>query len=134
MSKMSGATMLRSVLLVGAGGFIGSVFRYLVQITAARIFPVSFPVGTFLVNILGCFIIGVVIALGDKGNILTSDLRLFLAVGLCGGFTTFSAFSADNLLLLKDGTMGLLLLNVFASVLLGLLAVYGGIIIIRSLL
>jgi fluoride exporter len=125
--------MFRTILIVGLGGFIGSVLRYLGQLAAGKIFPPSFPMGTFLVNLLGCFIIGIVFAMSEKGNLLTADMRLFLAVGFCGGFTTFSTFASDNLMLLKDNSIGLLLFNVLGSVVLGILAVYLGIVFIRSI-
>jgi CrcB protein len=103
------------------------------QQLAGKLFPLSFPVGTFIINVLGCFIIGIVYALSEKGNLITADMRLFLTVGFCGGFTTFSTFSSDNLMLLKDGSIGLMLLNSVGSVFLGLLAVYLGIVLVRAL-
>lgn len=123
--------MLRNILIVGIGGFLGSIARYLSQIAAGKIFTSGFPFGIFLVNIIGCLLIGIVYALTEKGNLLTSEMRLFLAVGFCGGFTTFSTFSYDNLMLLKDNSIGLLLINTFGSVAFGLLAVYAGIVLIR---
>jgi fluoride exporter len=125
--------MFRTILIVGIGGFIGSVLRYLGQLAAGKIFSPSFPMGTFLINILGCFFIGIVFAMSEKGNLLTAEMRLFLAVGFCGGFTTFSTFASDNLMMLKDNSVGLLLLNVLGSVVLGILAVYLGIVFIRSI-
>jgi len=94
----------------------------------------TFPLGTFLINILGSFIIGVVYGLVDKGNIMGPEWRLFLAVGLCGGFTTFSTFSADTLNLIKDNSFVQMLLYTGGSVLFGLLAVYFGIILARTIL
>jgi fluoride exporter len=126
--------MFRTILIVGVGGFIGSILRYLGQLAAGKIFSPSFPMGTFLVNLLGCFIIGSVFAMSEKGNLLTAEMRLFLAVGFCGGFTTFSTFAADNLMLLKDNSIGLLMLNVLSSVVLGIFAVYLGIVVIRSII
>lgn len=126
--------MLRTILIIGAGGFLGSVLRYLGQLAAGKLFPLSFPIGTFIINVLGCFIIGAVYALSEKGNLMTAEMRMFLTVGFCGGFTTFSTFSYDNLMLLKDNSMVFLLLNVLGSVLLGVLAVYGGIVLIRSII
>ncbi len=125
--------MLRTILIVGAGGFLGSVSRYLGQLAAGKIFPPSFPIGTFMINVLGSLIIGMVYALSEKGNLLTADMRLFLAVGFCGGFTTFSTFANDNLTMLRDGSIGLLLMNVIGSVILGILAVYLGIVLVRAI-
>lgn len=126
--------MFRSILVVGVGGFIGSVARYLSQFFVDKLFHTSFPLGTFLVNIMGSLIIGMVYALAEKGNYLNSEWRLFLAVGICGGFTTFSSFAYNNLTLLKDHATGQFLFNVFGSITLGVFAVYLGIIIIRAIL
>ena len=126
--------MLRSILVVGAGGFIGSVSRYLSQLFVEKLFHTTFPLGTFVVNILGSLVIGMVYALAERGNYLNTEWRLFLAVGICGGFTTFSSFAYNNLTLLKDHATGQFLFNVFGSITLGVFAVYLGIIIIRAIL
>ena len=125
--------MLRNILVVGAGGFVGSVSRYLSQLFVEKLFHTTFPLGTFVVNILGSFIIGAVYALAEKGNYLNAEWRLFLAVGICGGFTTFSSFAYNNLTLLKDQLTGLFLLNVLGSITIGVFAVYLGIILIRTI-
>ncbi len=125
--------MLRNLLIVGTGGLIGTVMRYLVQVHIEKLMGSTFPMGTFLINILGSFIIGVVYGLVDKGNLIGPEWRLFLAVGLCGGFTTFSTFSADTLNLLKDNSFIQMLSYTGGSVLFGLLAVYFGIILARTI-
>ena len=125
--------MIRTILIVGSGGFIGSVMRYLSQVLVEKLFHSTFPWGTFFVNILGSLIIGMVYELAEKGNYLNAEWRLFLAVGVCGGFTTFSAFTYNNLMLIKDQSTALLLFNVFGSIVLGVLAVYLGIIFIRTI-
>lgn len=125
--------MLRNLLIVGTGGLIGTVMRYLVQVHIEKLLGSTFPMGTFLINILGSFIIGVVYGLVDKGNLIGPEWRLFLAVGLCGGFTTFSTFSADTLNLLKDNSFIQMLSYTGGSVLFGLLAVYFGIILARTI-
>ncbi len=126
--------MLKNILLVGAGGFVGSVGRYMGQLAVERFVSTTFPIGTFVVNMLGCFIIGIVFALSEKGNLLSPEGRLLLAVGICGGFTTFSSFAYNNLNLLKDSSLIYLLLNVFGSVCMGIVAVYLGILLMRSIL
>jgi fluoride exporter len=126
--------MIRTILIIGAGGFLGSVLRYLGQLAAGKFFTLSFPIGTFVINVLGCFIIGLAYALSEKGNLMTAEMRMFLTVGFCGGFTTFSSFAYDNLMMIKDHSMVFLLVNVMGSVLLGILAVYGGIVLIRSII
>ena len=126
--------MLRTLLIVGTGGFIGSVMRYLVQLFVERDMSSTFPWGTFVANIAGSFIIGVVFALAQKGNLLSAEWRLFLAVGICGGFTTFSSFAYNNLTMLKEGVYGQFFLNVGGSLFFGLLAVYLGMIVVRAIL
>ncbi|MPQ45818.1 fluoride efflux transporter CrcB [Marinifilum sp. N1E240] len=118
--------MLRTLLIIGMGGFFGSVSRYLLGQGLHRIFDTIFPIGTMTVNILGSFIIGVVYSLAERDNLINPEMRMFLAVGFCGGFTTFSSFAFDKLNLLKDS--GFLYLSVYlaGSVFLGLLAVYLG--------
>lgn len=125
--------MLRNILIVGTGGFIGSVMRYLVQIFVEKGMVSTFPWGTFVANIAGSFIIGIVFALAEKGNFMSSEWRIFLAVGVCGGFTTFSSFAYNNLNLLKDQSYGQLLWNVGGSLFFGILAVYLGIILVRAI-
>lgn len=123
--------MLRTILLVGSGGFIGSVMRYLVQYYIEKSLTSTFPWGTFIANIAGSLIIGIVFALAEKGNLMSAEWRIFLAVGICGGFTTFSAFAYNNFTMLNEKAWGSLFLNVGGNLFLGILAVYVGIILIR---
>lgn len=125
--------MLRTILIVGAGGFIGSVMRYLVQIFIEKDLSTTFPWGTFVANITGSLIIGIVFGLAEKGDLLSSEWRMFLAVGICGGFTTFSSFAYNNLMMIKEQSFGQLLWNVGGSLFFGILAVYIGIIIVRMI-
>lgn len=118
--------MLRTLLLIGMGGFLGSVSRYLIGQGLHRIFDTIFPIGTMTVNIVGCFIIGVVYSLAERDNLISPEIRMFLAVGFCGGFTTFSSFAFDKLNLLKDSGFLYLTMYLGGSVFLGLLAVYLG--------
>ncbi|WP_346857581.1 fluoride efflux transporter CrcB [uncultured Draconibacterium sp.] len=126
--------MLRTIFIVGAGGFIGSVMRYLVQIFVEKGMSTTFPWGTFIANMAGSFIIGIVFALAQKGNLLSSEWRMFLAVGVCGGFTTFSSFAYNNLTMLKEQSYGQFIFNVGGSLFFGLLAVYLGMILVRAIL
>ncbi|MDE5418124.1 fluoride efflux transporter CrcB [Labilibaculum sp. DW002] len=118
--------MLRTMLLIGLGGFLGSVSRYLVGQGLHRLFDTIFPIGTMTVNIVGSFIIGVIYSLAERDNLVSPEMRMFLTVGFCGGFTTFSSFAFDNLNLLKDSGFLYLSIYVGGSVFLGLLAVYFG--------
>jgi fluoride exporter len=126
--------MWRTILIVGTGGFLGSVFRFLIQIVMAKGGGSTFPFATFVVNITGCFLIGIIYAISEKGNLMSPEWRMFLTVGFCGGFTTFSTFALDNLNLLKGNSAGYLLLNAGGSILLGVAAVYLGIVLIRLIL
>ena len=118
--------MLKHLLLIGTGGFIGSVARYLVSRLNNRIDWLSVPIGTLTVNVLGSLLIGFLIGISEKSPILTVEWRMFLMVGLCGGFTTFSSFSGENLMLMRNGQFFTLFLYTGLSILLGFTAVYLG--------
>ena len=93
---------MRILLLIGTGSFIGGVLRYLLSQFIQTKFLSAFPFGTLGVNIIGCFTIGLVFALSERTN-MSPEMRLFLATGICGGFTTFSAFSNETFSLMRDG-------------------------------
>lgn len=123
--------LIRDILLVGGGGFIGSIFRYalgsLVTATAgAGTASHRFPVGTLLVNVLGCLAMGLLGAIGQQASPWSTGTRLFLFTGVLGGFTTFSAFGYETFELARTGNMSLALLNVAAQLLLGMAAVVVG--------
>ena len=122
--------MTKALICIFLGGGTGSVLRYCVQLALhERIVPYNFPWATFTVNIVGSFLIGMFYALSARFN-LPTDIRLLLTTGLCGGFTTFSTFSNDSLILLKQGLHGLFLLYVVLSVTLGVAAaLLGGVLI-----
>ena len=112
---------MKAILIIGTGGFIGSVLRYLLSAVIHNKFISAFPYGTLSVNIIGCFVIGLILALAEKGNI-NADYRIFLVTGMCGGFTTFSAFSAETLGLFRTGETIQGFVYIAASVVLGVLA------------
>ena len=117
--------MLKELLLVGSGSFIGGVLRYLLSLLI-KFDGTHFPYATFLVNIIGCFIIGIIYAISIKNNILYNHTILFLTVGLCGGLTTFSTFSKESLQLVQNGFIGLSILYIILSVILGITAAFLG--------
>ena len=125
--------MLRLLLIVGSGGFIGSVARYLAHIYIHKYYPSSFPLATFTINIIGCLLIGIIYALSEKGNIMSADVRMFLAVGICGGFTTFSTFSYEILQLLKAKEVIIASAYIALSVFVGVLAAYLGAAIVKAI-
>lgn len=112
-------------LIVGAGGFVGAVCRYLIGLIPLREGTV-FPFKTFIVNIIGCFIIGIIAALAAKSNTLSPRIVLFLKVGICGGFTTFSSFALESSDLIKSGNTVVALLYIILSITLGVIAVFAG--------
>jgi len=118
--------MLKKILLIGFGGFIGSVARYFVSKLNLSIDIYSVPAGTLLANVAGCYIIGLLTGIADKSIILSLEWRLFLMVGLCGGFTTFSSFANENLMLMHSGQSISILLYTGLSIFLGFLSVYLG--------
>ncbi|SMO55337.1 fluoride efflux transporter CrcB [Fodinibius sediminis] len=117
--------MLQSILVVGIGGFAGSVLRYLISHTMKSSWPTIYPLGTFIVNLVGSLLIGVIIAATLTEN-LSQQSRLLLATGFCGGFTTFSSFSFEFFSLLQNGHAGYAFLYAIGSLLLGLLFVWLG--------
>ncbi|MCC7117140.1 MAG: fluoride efflux transporter CrcB [Anaerolineales bacterium] len=116
---------MTNILLVGAGGFIGSVLRYLLG-GYVQGFAKAFPLGTLTVNVIGCFVIGLLAQLGEKYGAFSDESRLFLVLGVLGGFTTFSSFGNDTVNLFRQGFSTNAFLNVGANVILGLLAVWLG--------
>lgn len=109
-------------LLVGLGGFCGAVLRYLISLIPIKN-PESFPINTFIINIVGAFAIGCIAFAVSKNESFDPKLLLFLKVGICGGFTTFSTFSLETAQLLKGGSVATALIYVLASVVLSVLAV-----------
>ncbi len=116
---------MKQAFLVFLGGGLGSVLRYLISRPLNPLFQ-NFFMGTFLVNIIGCLLIGFVLGLTAKGNFLSSNSTLFLATGFCGGFTTFSAFAFEKHHLLRNGEFFNFALYMLSSVGVGILAVVLG--------
>lgn len=112
-------------IVAGAGGFIGAVCRYLIGMIPLKE-GCTFPIKTLIINIAGSFLIGIVAALAMKTESLDSRIVLFLKVGICGGFTTFSSFALETADLMKDGKMQLAVIYTVLSVTLGVLAVFAG--------
>lgn len=114
--------MIKNILLVGLGGAIGSIARYVSQYWITFYYPHRFPWATLTVNIVGCFLIGLFWGLSFKSFDNNESWKLFLMTGLCGGFTTFSAFTLESIGLIKENRLTDFLLYVIGSVLIGLLA------------
>ena len=119
--------MASQIILVGIGGFIGSVFRFLLSGFVHRLVPLSeFPFGTLAVNIVGCLLIGLLNGVAESRQAIGPELRLFLMIGMLGGFTTFSAFGSETLVLIRDAEVFRAIGNIFLQVFFGLVAVWLG--------
>lgn len=122
-------------LAVGAGGFLGSILRYLISSIPLTLIPFEikygFPLKTFLINIIGCFAIGLIVALIAKNHELSPNMILFLKVGVCGGFTTFSTFALEISDLMAEGNIWSAVLYAVLSMVLGVGAVFLGMLAVR---
>ncbi|NJM35595.1 MAG: fluoride efflux transporter CrcB [Rhodomicrobium sp.] len=123
---------MKLVLLAAAGGAFGSAARYLVNLASGALFGIGFPWGTIIVNIAGSFLMGLVIALGALKFSISNEMRVLIATGFLGGFTTFSAFSVDFALLVERKAYGLAGLYLAGSVSLSILALFAAIILVRA--
>ncbi len=121
---------MKIILAVAIGSCIGGISRYLLSQLIQSKFLFSFPFGTLGVNIIGCLLIGMVFGISEK-NLLVVEWRMFLITGLLGGFTTFSAFSMETILLIRNGQYALALTYIGASVIVGLLATFMGLSLIK---
>ncbi len=117
---------IKNILLVFAGSAVGGTARYAVGLFVQSKNNVNFPLGTAVINVLGCFLIGMVYAIAARNAQSSSEIKLLLATGFCGGFTTFSAFALENLELFKSGQYLTALTYIILSVVLGILAVFLG--------
>jgi CrcB protein len=120
------------ILLIGLGGALGSILRYITaQLVAERIARFPAVYGTFAVNIVGSLLIGIIYGLSERYQWLTPNLRFLLATGFCGGFTTFSAFAFDNVQLIQNGNYGVSIAYIVLSVVFCLAAAFAGFLIAR---
>lgn len=118
--------MIRTLFYIGIGSCTGGISRYLLSKYVQNMTSSGFPIGTFMVNIIGCFIIGLLYGLFDCGNLMNTNLKLFLTVGFCGGFTTFSTFMGDNFQLIKAGNFFYCSVYMAASIICGYLFLFLG--------
>ena len=123
--------MWKLMLMAGLGGFVGTCCRYLINRTFLVIWRAPFPLATFTINVIGCFLFGLIMAILSKNGMISSRLNALLITGFCGGFTTFSTFSFETFTLAGNGEISTSLFYVIASVVAGFLAVWLGMFIAR---
>ncbi|MEN8248601.1 MAG: fluoride efflux transporter CrcB [Bacteroidota bacterium] len=123
---------MKEILIVGIGGFAGSVSRYLLQNIIVGRFITIFPLGTFAINLIGSFAIGLIFGIAERYEWMNQEWRLFLAIGFCGSFTTFSTFAFDNLQLIKDGNYQQLVWYTVLSFILGVALAAVGYILVKN--
>ena len=123
--------MTINIICVGCGGFFVAISRYIISIYTSKQFLFKIPLGTLIVNVLGGFLIGLIMELTIKNNFISPQLKLFLTTGIMGGLTTFSTFSYETIVLMKEGNILLAILNILLNLILSLLGVVLGNIVIK---
>lgn len=122
---------MKAVLMIAAGSALGGVARYGLQLLMFKLYSGPFPLGIFLVNLTGCFLIGLFFSLAERAGAISQEAKLFLITGFCGGFTTFSTFSVDGLFLFRRGEIFYFILYTAGSVIAGLLMTWLGMQVIK---
>lgn len=125
--------MLKTLLFIGAGSFAGGIARFLLSRFVQNQAASGFPWGTLVVNVAGCLAIGLLYGLFERGNLMNGDLRLFLTVGFCGGFTTFSTFIHENYALIGEQNFLHFAGYALLSFALGLLAAHLGHLLVKAI-
>ncbi|GAB5428807.1 MAG: fluoride efflux transporter CrcB [Devosia indica] len=124
---------MQAVLLVGAGGALGAMARYGVSVAVGRLWPMSFPLGTLAVNVIGSTVMGLLIGiLARTTPQMSNEIRLFIAIGILGGFTTFSSFSLDTITLIERGALTQAMVYIALSVVICLAGLYLGLLVTRG--
>lgn len=124
---------MKTIFYIALGGALGSVLRYLTTIVMNKYIQTTFPYATFVTNIFGCLLIGLFFGYLEKQNAVSQDLKFFLITGLCGGYTTFSAFSIENVQLLQSNQIFIAFMYISFSIFLGLTATLAGLSIAKGL-
>jgi CrcB protein len=124
---------MQKTILIGLAGLVGTLVRYWLSGVVARQYGETFPWGTMVVNLIGCFLAGAIFYISEERFLLSPTLRTIILIGFLGGFTTFSSYGLQTFSLLRDGEFGLASLNIAASNVLGLLMVWTGYVLCRAL-
>jgi len=124
--------MWNSLILIFIGGGLGSVLRFIIGHYVSKKVESGIPWGTLIVNILGSFLLGAIIGYVDKMNWTSSQYIVFFTIGFCGGFTTFSTFSIENAMLIKNGDWVLFLSYTLLSIIIGILTAFGGFLLLKG--
>jgi len=118
--------MIKNILFIGFGSFLGGISRYGISLFFKNSSNTNFPISTFLVNLIGCLILGIILGFFEKTSHTTNSLFLFLTIGFCGGFTTFSTLAIENYHLIKNGQLIAFATYTSLSIFLGILLIYFG--------
>src|SRR4026208_2503478 len=124
---------MSKLLLIGLAGFIGTLSRYWMSGVIAKRYGETFPMGTLVVNLVGCFLVGLLFYLLQERFLVNQTVRTVILIGFLGGFTTFSSFGLQTFTLLQDGEFGLAVLNILGANLIGLVLVWAGYTLARIL-
>ena len=122
---------MKQILFVGIGGAAGSILRYLTHVLTLKYYSASFPLATFIVNVAGCFLAGLIVGMITQETTEAQNLRFLLITGFCGGFTTFSAFALENVRLMNSGSATIAVMYTLVSIAAGLLAMWIGLLLTR---
>lgn len=125
---------MQKIIYVGVGGFIGAALRYIISIHATKWFGTAFPFGTLIVNVLGGFLMGLIMQISLDTKLISPNQRLFMTTGILGGLTTFSTFSLDTINLLNDAKYMLGSLNIFLNLFFSLIGLIVGKLLVQSIL